>query len=602
MRRYVLLGISLLATVFLARAEKVSPQQAAAVAERFLAAESGPATKASHGAIHLTGTWPQVQTKGAADEPALYIFERDGGGYVVVAGDDASLPVIGYSTTGALPLDRVPANLRFMLDWHASMIDYARKEGLQADAATKEQWLSSAGNDTTAVVLETAHWNQNPAPYNDLIPQVDGKTCPAGCLATAIAIIMRYHRWPERGTGTLPDYYWEYGHRQIDGHELGHTYDWSQMPLVYEKGEYTSEQGAQVARLLYDVAVMCQMNFSPAGSGASSGMVIKLSEYFGYDKQIRMEDWDYYTKDVWEDMIREEIDADRPVLYCAYNESESGHAFVVDGYKGAFFSLNYGWGFGSDFYLLRPTVPLDEDAVTKFCKWARMITHIYPDRGGEPYINFVDDCLVAFPWDFRSKSFPVGDRNLGIMDSSGEGELWLGFVLYDREGRFKQLTSDTALVSSEDPYVPGMTCNITCSIEDGDRLMISKQMDGHWEPITQSSNAYLTFHPGQKISELVSIAYSRGNPEPGAYEPEHFFSLCGTKDIYWEIWSEDLGVQLATCKSSIEYVTFDDHNYLMSCYWIRETDEYRAVFYYPPGHYRLLLRNFDEEMTLMITL
>ena len=77
MRRYILLCISLLAAILVARAEKVSPQQAAAVAERFLQAES-PATKAMQGAVRLTGTWPQLQTKG--EDPALYIFERDGGG------------------------------------------------------------------------------------------------------------------------------------------------------------------------------------------------------------------------------------------------------------------------------------------------------------------------------------------------------------------------------------------------------------------------------------------------------------------------------------------------------------------------------------------
>ena len=600
MRRYLLLSISLLAALCLARAEKVSLQQAAAVAERFLAAES-PATKAP-GAIRLTGTWPQAQTKGAAEEPALFLFERDGGGYVVVAGDDVSLPVIGYSTTGSLPLDRLPANLRFMLDWHASMIAYARDHGLPADASTKSQWLS-AGNDGEAVLLETAHWNQEPAPYNDLIPQLDGKDCPAGCVASAIAIIMRYHQWPVRGTGTLPDYYWISGHRQMDGHELGHTYDWSQMPLVYEQGKYTPEQGAQVAQLLYDVAVMSEMDFSPDGSSASGTAPVKLCEYFGYDKQIRYEDWDYYKKDAWEDMIRAEIDAGRPVFYAAHlSDGVTGHAFVVDGYKGAFFSLNYGWGYGSEYYLLRPSVSMDKDAVTLFCKSALVVSHIYPDRGGEAFINLADDCLVPFPWDFRSKSFPVGGRQLYDGFSSGQGALWLGFVLYDRRGEFKQLTSDSVLVSTEDMYVPEMTCNITCGIEDGDQLMLSRRVEGGWEPILQSSNAYLTFHPGQKISELVSVAYSRGDPNPGPYEPAHFFSLCGVKDLYWEIWSEDLGVRLATSKSTFDHVEYDEKGYLMSSYWIRKTDEYRAVFYYPAGTYRILLRNFDEEVTLYVKL
>ena len=142
MRRSILLCISLLAVVLAARAEKVSPQQAAAVAERFLRAES-PASKAVQDAIRLTGIWPQAQTKDQAEEPALYLFEREGGGYVVVAGDDVSLPVIGYSTTGRLQFDQLSSNLRHILDWHASMIAYARKQGLQAAAATHAQWLQA---------------------------------------------------------------------------------------------------------------------------------------------------------------------------------------------------------------------------------------------------------------------------------------------------------------------------------------------------------------------------------------------------------------------------------------------------------------------------
>lgn len=601
MRRYPLLCICLLSALVLARAERVSPQQAAVVAERFLTSESGLATKARLGAIHLTATWPQVQTKVAAEDPALYLFEREGGGYVVVAGDDVSLPVIGYSVSGQLPLDRLPANLRYMLDWHASMIAYARTQGLRADAATKEQWLT-ASNGGEAVLLETAHWDQNPAPYNDLIPKLNGKECPAGCVATAMAIIMRYYQWPERGTGTLPGYYWEDGQQQIEGYELGHTYDWSKMPLVYETGKYTAEQGAQVARLLYDLAVLSEMQFHPTGSGTYASVPIKLSQYFGYDKQIRKEDRDVYKQDAWEALIRSEIDASRPVYYAAYNAKGEGHAIVVDGYKGVYFSLNYGWGYGSEYYLLRPSVPLDEDAATQFCVWPIMITHIYPDRGGEAYINFADDCLVPFPWDFRSKSFPVGGRKIYDLNSSGKGELWMGFALYDRSGQFKQLATDSVLVSTEDLYVPEMTCNITCRIEDGDRLLISKRLDGQWMPVPQSSNAYMVFHPGQKISELVSLEYGLANSDFVFAETDPFFSICGVKEVYWEVWSEDLGVRLATSKSEYEDVEYGDDNYVHWTNWDRETDEYRSIFYYPAGNYRILLRNFDEELTLYVKL
>ena len=178
----------------------------------------------------------------------------------------------------------------------------------------------------------------------------------------------------------------------------------------------------------------------------------------------------------------------------------------------------------------------------------------------------------------------------------------MGFALYDRSGQFKQLATDSVLVSTEDLYVPEMTCNITCRIEDGDRLLISKRLDGQWMPVPQSSNAYMVFHPGQKISELVSLAYGLANSDVVFAETDPFFSICGVKEVYWEVWSEDLGVRLATSKSEYEDVEYGDDNYVHWTNWDRETDEYRSIFYYPAGNYRILLRNFDEELTLYVKL
>ena len=597
MRRSILFGLFLLALSIPVKADKVPPQQAAAVAERFLSAES-PATKSLNGTLRLTGTWPQAQTKGEAKEPALYLFERDGGGYVVVAADDVSLPVIGYSTTGRLTKDELPCNLRFMLDWHASMIDYARNQGLQASEATKAQWLSTDGNADEGVLLETAHWNQSGEPYYTLIPQLNGKQCPAGCVASAMAIILRYHQWPEKGTGTLPGYYWNGGKRQMEGYALDHVYDWNQMPLVYEPGQYTQEQGHQVAQLLYDLAIMSEMNFYPWGSEAAGDAPLLLATYFGYDKQIRYHDWDYYGKDEWEVIIRAELDAARPVFYGG-SDGYVGHAFVVDGYKGPYFSLNYGWGYGSEYYLLRPSVPLAPDKVTDFCEWACMVTRIYPDRGGEVYTGFFDDKLVPFPWDFRSKSFPVGGRDL-YEYSSGEGEAWLGFVLFDREGRFKATTGEPVLVSTSEPYIPELTCNITCAIEDGDCLKLAQLVGEEWVPVQQSANAYLEFHPGKKISELVSLDFTFGDVDYPYLPADPYLYLSGVKDIYWEIWSEDYGELLATSQSTSSSTQLDGKRYTMVARWDRDTNVYRSVFRYHPGSYRLFLRNFDEEMTVHV--
>lgn len=600
MKRSILLCIFLVALTVPAWADKVTPQQAAAVAERFLSAES-PVTKSAMGSIRLAGTWPQAQTKGTVQEPALYLFERDGGGFVVVAADDVSQPVIGYSTKGSLSKGELPCNVRYMLDWHASMINYARNHGSKATSAIKAQWQSTKGNEGEEVRLETAQWDQSGLPWNAMIPKLGGKECHAGCVATAQAIILRYHQWPEKGTGTLPSYYWYSARKQMEGHALGHVYDWSQMPLVYKKGEYTEEQGRQVAQLLYDLAIANEMDFHPSGSGAATESVFCLTKYFGIDKQMRMVDWDYYSRDTWEQMIRAEIDANRPIYYIGVSGDE-GHAFVLDGYKGPYFSLNYGWsGYFNGFFLLRPTVELDPGKVTLFSSWQAMVTNLYPDRGGEVYPIFTDDTLIPFPWDFRSKSFPVGGREVDIYTSE-DTEAWLGFVLFDREGRFKATTCEPFLVSSSNPYIPEVTCNITCSIEDGDCLKLAELIDDQWIPIQQSANAYLEFHPGQKITDLISLDFSLGDVDYPHLPKHPYLYLRGAKDIYWEIWSEDLGERLATSQSTFSDAEWEGKYYSMVARWTRESNEYCAVLQLQPGKYRIFLRNFDEEMTLYVKL
>ena len=602
MRRFILFSFFLLALSFPLRADKVTPEQAAAVAARFLTAES-PATKSSQGAIRLTGTWPEAQTKSSAQDPALYLFERDGGGFVVMAADDVSLPVIGYSTTGRLSKGELPCNLRYMLDWHASMIDYARTHGRKATAVTKAQWQSTKGNEGEEVHLETAQWDQDGLPWNAMIPKLDGKECPAGCAATAMAIILRYHQWPRRGTGTLPGYYWSSANMEMEGHDLGHEYDWNQMPLIYEPGQYTEEQGHQVAQLLYDLAIMSKMDFYPGSSAAYADAPLKLAQYFGYDKQMRYLVWKYYPDtDIWEDMIRAEIEADRPVFYSGHYGDLFGHGFVVDGYKGPYFSFNYGGsGWGNGYYLLRPSVDVNPEEVTWFYANQGMITHIYPDQGGEVYPTLIDIKLVAFPWDYRSKSFTVGGRSI-TETAPAEYEAWLRYVLFDREGRFKEAMGDAFLVTPSNPSIPDITCTITCDIEEGDCLKLARLVDDQWVPIQQSASAYMEFHPGQKITDLVSLDFSLGDVDYPEDPKDPYLYLRGVKEIYWEMWSEDKGVCLATSQSTYSEQVIDGKSYIMGLRWDRDKNEFRAVFQYEPGNYRLFLRNFDEEMTLYIKL
>ena len=194
------------------------------------------------------------------------------------------------------------------------------------------------------VRLQTAWWSQGD-PYNRYCPVIDGKRCVTGCTATAIGIIMNYHRWPERGSGNLPSYSYNYNgvSNTVPGHSLGHSYDWEAM------NRQEGRDDDQIARLLYDIGVMVEMSYTPGASGAGTSYVNRLSQYFGYDKDIRGYYREYTMDAEWEQVIRNEIDAKRPVLYSGFRP-DGGHAMVIDGYSGRYFGINFGWGGG---YLLQ---------------------------------------------------------------------------------------------------------------------------------------------------------------------------------------------------------------------------------------------------------
>ena len=232
----------------------------------------------------LVSTFPEVRTKAPGMAPALYVFERATGGYAVISGDDVARPVLGYSLGGQFPGAAMPENLRDLLQWYADIIAYARERHWESAPGVE---FDSGLDPARTVQLQTAKWNQG-TPFNDLVAEIDGKKPPIGCTATAIAIIMRYHKWPQRGIGTLPSYKYvkEGVTYHVDGFDLGHEYDWDNMPEDYRN--CSAEAAAQMARLLYDVAVMCKMSFYPGGSGAfAEPGAQRLTEYFGYDKRVR---------------------------------------------------------------------------------------------------------------------------------------------------------------------------------------------------------------------------------------------------------------------------------------------------------------------------
>ena len=263
----------------------------------------------------------------ASTSDAYYVFNNDAGGFVIIAGDDAVTPVLGYTSTGSFDAENLPDGLKDLLK------SYERQIAALGSSYQANQTATRAAF-TGEKLLNTAKWNQYP-PFNKYTPN----NYVTGCVATAGAIVMKHHGYPAKGTGSH-SYTWN-GKTWTANFE--HDYDWASMPVKYDGTNDAAFDG--VARLMSDLGVAVEMQYNKDGSGAYIGnLVTALQKYYGYSKLSHLMAIEDVGAEAWNGRLREEIDANRPVLYAASDPTRGGHAFVIDGYKDESFSVNWGWG------------------------------------------------------------------------------------------------------------------------------------------------------------------------------------------------------------------------------------------------------------------
>ena len=263
----------------------------------------------------------------ASRSDAYYVFNNDAGGFVIIAGDDAVTPVLGYTSTGSFDAENLPDGLKDLLK------SYERQIAALGDNYVANQTATRAAF-TGEKLLNTAKWNQM-APFNKYTPN----NYVTGCVATAGAIVMKHHGYPAKGTGSH-SYTWN---GKTLSANFEHTYDWASMPAKYDGTNDAAFDG--VARLMADLGVAVEMQYNKDGSGAYIGnLVTALQKYYGYSKLSHLMAIEDVGAEAWNGRLREEIDANRPVLYAASDPAGGGHAFVIDGYKDESFSVNWGWG------------------------------------------------------------------------------------------------------------------------------------------------------------------------------------------------------------------------------------------------------------------
>ncbi len=280
-----------------------------------------------------------------------YVFNFDGG-YVIVAADDCSSPILGYSDQGSFDYETAPDGLRFMLSEISRGIETTVQQGKPVPSNILCRWKNleaygvmhpDRGQSVVGPLVQTK-WDQG-APYNMYAPG----GCPTGCVATAMAQLMKYWEWPVTGTGEHSYYAMGYGEQYANFGAT--TYDWDNMLESYSTGG-TQEQKEAVATLMYHCGVSVDMMYEPDGSGAySQDVPVAINNYFSYSEHATHIGKSGSYND-WIALLKTNIDQHIPIYYSGQSP-DGGHAFICDGYDvDDLFHFNYGWGGSGGGYLL----------------------------------------------------------------------------------------------------------------------------------------------------------------------------------------------------------------------------------------------------------
>ena len=297
-----------------------------------------------------------------------YVFNCQPKGFVIVAADDRMKPILGYSTESGFNLVASEAGPKVFLDVYRSDLEMAVALNMEQQPEIASQWQHLAKYGTLTgrghrVIgpLCTSTWHQTQL-YNNQCPEdpegYNGHV-KSGCVANAMAQIMRYWEWPKTGVGQHSYYCYGYGstsYGTLSANFAEADYRYELMPdfLDYTSPQYEVDA---VALLEYHAGVSVEMNYGANASSAYSGDAIEaFKQFFRYSSSASLIDRDYYSDSQWIDLMKNEIDNSRPMYYAAYSYTKDGtrggHAFICDGYdENDFFHFNWGWqGFDNGFY------------------------------------------------------------------------------------------------------------------------------------------------------------------------------------------------------------------------------------------------------------
>ena len=434
---------------------------------------------------------------------AYYAFNiGDNEGFIIVSGDDSLTELVGYSDSSSFEPENMPDNMR---SWLQSYSDYVKSVQDGESRPTRRE----LGDVTTVVVrpFVTTAWNQS-EPFNLMAPVDNNVRCVTGCVATAMAQVMKYYEWPERGEGS-------HSYTDSSGHSLSadfsqSVYDWGNMLDEYNSyydqnmnivNEYNDVQADAVAKLMLDCGISVDMDYTLYSSGAvTANVATALEQYFNYTADLfyrdNMPSEDFMGK------LFEELDNRRPILFSGKSLS-SGHAFVGDGYdSNNFVHINWGWGgLSNGFFNVNYLDPdnLGIGGGTGAYQYSQFFIASYPNYQGKPQVTeqmslgfldygdyapgiFID--VTQFPQDDRQTVSLSNVHNPNADDYSGE----IGVAAFGTDGNMTVIHTYSQQLNGfpSGTFYPGSVWSFSSdfsTLAEGEYQVcgISKQNSGEYD-------------------------------------------------------------------------------------------------------------------------
>ena len=522
-KRTALLAVGLTLFQVLAWAGPRSFQQAQAIAERQAALQGIIMDQQQ-----VSKARKQYLLNGSSSSEtatSYYVFDNGSDkGFTIVSGDDELPEIVGYSAHGnSEHLMKTEGCAAFLKAYQKFVAAFTQGDAKARKILAEQRALKADGRYQQPKIdplLGDIAWNQE-TPYNKMCPEYKGsKLSATGCVATAMAQVMMYYKYPKELKADIPAYTTATNKLKVNAISEGEKYDWANMLPTYTEGEYNTTQADAVAKLMFHCGAAVQMDYGP-----SSGALVRpedMSTYFGYDADLLQKVYrSVYTLAEWKKILDRELEAKRPILYGGFASNEDGHLFVCDGSDGeGLYHINWGWPDDSDGYfditLLDPDVRgtgagTSADGYNRDCS---VIIGIAPDNGikDEPLVK--EHSLYADAYeDHRKCTITNGER--------------------------KNASEQFSLT------VTPVFSNPTYNKFEGLVALGIRKDDGSYTPITQSSKLKFNAMDPEKGYELDFINFNLNYAFP-----------VGTTVLY-EIYSTDNGNNWDVCAYAENVVPFE---------------------------------------------